>query len=81
MSKIEKLNSVSLLRMADVVNKTCLSRSTVGRLMAKGQFPKPIKISAGMTRWLSCDVDNWIFKLAEASSNAASWKGGELVEN
>jgi prophage regulatory protein len=75
MSKNEELNSVSLLRMADVVKKTGLSRSTVGRLIAKGRFPKPIKISGVMTRWISCDVDSWIFELAEISSNAAKWKG------
>ncbi|XRD90781.1 AlpA family phage regulatory protein [Dyella nitratireducens] len=66
--------------MADVVKKTSLSRSTVGRLMAKGHFPKPIKISGVMTRWLSCDVDSWIFELAEVSSKEGKWKGGVAVE-
>ncbi|MBE1162801.1 helix-turn-helix transcriptional regulator [Dyella acidiphila] len=79
MSKIEDSNSVSLLRMADVVKKTGLSRSTVGRLIAKGQFPSPIKISGLMTRWLSRDVDTWIFDLAEASS-AIRWKRGATIE-
>jgi prophage regulatory protein len=75
MSKIEEPNSLTLLRMADVVKKTGLSRSTIGRLMAKGLFPKPIKISGVMTRWLSCDVDSWIFELAAASSSSAKGKG------
>lgn len=41
-------------------------RTTVWRWVQKGDFPKPVKLSPGCTRWMSDAVDQWDEKRAEA---------------
>jgi prophage regulatory protein len=37
-----------------------ISRSTLWRWVSEGKFPKPIKLSEGVTVWRLEDVDAWI---------------------
>ena len=37
-----------------------ISRSTLWRWVNEGKFPKPIKLSEGVTVWRLEDVDAWI---------------------
>ncbi len=53
-------SSIKLLRISDVANKTTLAKSTLWGKIAKGQFPKPIKISPAISVWKESDVDDWI---------------------
>jgi prophage regulatory protein len=36
-----------------------VSRCTVWRWLREGGFPRPIKLSAGCTRWRLSDVERW----------------------
>ena len=41
-----------------------VSRVTVWRWHNQGDFPKPIKLSAGCTRWRLSDLERWEAKKA-----------------
>ncbi len=55
-------NNVKLLRIAEVKNKTGMSRASIYAEMKKGKFPKNIKITVRCVAWKSDDVDAWIEK-------------------
>ncbi|MBR8377916.1 AlpA family transcriptional regulator [Burkholderia cenocepacia] len=48
------------LRMKDVVEKVGLGQSTIYRLMAADQFPKPFEIVPKRNAWLESDIDAWL---------------------
>jgi len=48
------------LRPADVAEKCGLHRSSLYRLMEKGQFPKTHKISSGRVVWLEADIEEFM---------------------
>ena len=55
------MNSVvQLLRISDVTKKTTLAQSTLWLKVARGQFPKPIKLSPAISVWKESDIDAWI---------------------
>lgn len=54
-----------LLRMRDVSYQLSMSEAWIYRLIAAGQFPKPIKIGQA-SRYRQSDVDAWVAdRLAE----------------
>ena len=61
-TKMEK----KLLRIADVIEMTSMSRSTLWRLVKTGQFPAPLKVGGPKgraVRWLRVDIEEWIANL------------------
>jgi prophage regulatory protein len=61
-----------VMRLAQVVEYTRLSRSTIYRLMGTGEFPKQIKLASHASGWLLADIDHWLetrHKISHASSN------------
>ena len=48
------------LKLNDVIEKTGLPKSTLYRLIGKGEFPKPIKIMLRRSAWDSKDIAKWI---------------------
>jgi len=59
-----------LIRLDQVLEITTLSVSTIYRQIAKGQFPKQIKVSERSTRWSESEVLKYIndkFKSREES--------------
>jgi prophage regulatory protein len=56
-------NSDALLRLPAVRAKLGLSRSSIYRLVAAGQLPKPVKLSAQSIAWRASELDAWIAKL------------------
>lgn len=48
------------LRCREVLRRTGLSRATIYRLMARGQFPAQHQLSEGRVGWSEDEVDNWI---------------------
>lgn len=62
-----------LHRIVDVIAKTGLSRATIYRLVATGNFPKPCKLGARSSAWSSVEVDNWmVSKLDKRASDLQS---------
>ena len=49
-----------LLSRQKVQTKTTLSRSSIYELIARGEFPKPLKIYGRRVAWLESAVDAWI---------------------
>lgn len=48
------------VRLADLRAVLPFSDSTLWRMVAKGSFPKPLKLSARVTAWRAEDVRRWI---------------------
>ncbi|WP_186076191.1 helix-turn-helix transcriptional regulator [Burkholderia gladioli] len=52
------------LRIKDVATKIGLGQSTIYRLVAQGDFPKPFEIMPKRNAWLEEDVDAWLAQRA-----------------
>ena len=53
--------TISLLRLPAVCERTGLKRSSLYRLIAAGSFPRPIRITGTtISAWDSRAVDSWI---------------------
>lgn len=48
------------LRLHHVVERTGLSKTQIYRLMQRGQFPVPAKLSARVVAWEERTVDKWL---------------------
>ena len=48
----------NFLPVREVVERTSLSRSTINRLVAKGEFPKPVPLN-GRKAWIEREVFDW----------------------
>ena len=48
------------MRLPEVVQLTGVSRSTIYRWMANGEFPTQISLGGKTVAWLESDVDDWI---------------------
>ena len=49
-----------LLRLSDVREMTRLPTATIYELMAKDEFPKPLKVGVRGVRWLLDEIVRWI---------------------
>lgn len=49
-----------LERLAQVLQRTTLSRAKLYRLMQLNQFPRPVRIGLRNSAWLSTEVDDFI---------------------
>ncbi|KVP59303.1 transcriptional regulator [Burkholderia ubonensis] len=52
------------LRMKDLVVKVGLGQSTIYRMIADGEFPKPFEIMPKRNAWLESDIDAWLAQRA-----------------
>ena len=60
-----------VLRIAETLDKSGLCRSSVYKLMAQGEFPRPIKLgSTKAVGWLESDIEDWIDQQVEAARKA-----------
>lgn len=50
----------SILRRAQVQERTGLSRSLLYRLIKEGRFPTSVKLSERAVGWRSCHIDEWL---------------------
>lgn len=55
-------------RVEKVCDATGLPRSTVYYLAARGEFPKPVKLSARASGWDSLAVQAWIDEKLEGAA-------------
>ncbi|PJK28357.1 AlpA family transcriptional regulator [Minwuia thermotolerans] len=49
-----------LLRLKEVLTRTGISRATVYRLIARGEFPRPTHVTPHASRWVDREIDAWI---------------------
>ena len=48
------------LRISEVIRRVGVSRPTIYRWVAAGEFPKQISIGANSVVWLESDVTDWM---------------------
>ena len=61
-----------ILRKPAVLGTTGLTNSTLYDLIARGKFPRPIKITERSTGWIEDEVQEWVGKrIAESRQDAA----------
>lgn len=56
---MSKQPEVQFLRINDVRERTQLSRSTIYRLMASGEFPSQVQLTARSVVWVKAHIDKW----------------------
>lgn len=52
--------TLTILRLPTVKARTGLSRSSIYRKIAEGQFPRPVPLGARAVGWLEAEVGQWI---------------------
>jgi Predicted transcriptional regulator len=64
----------AILKLPAVKQKTQLSRSSIYRLEALGQFPKRVRLCPGgaATGWLEHEIDEWLENLPRVSDACKS---------
>ena len=60
-----------ILRVADAVQKTGLSRSTIYRLLEAEDFPSPIRLSKRAIGWTEAQLNEWIADRISGLGNAS----------
>lgn len=53
-------NARAIYRLPRVKELTSLSRSTIYRLEAQGQFPERISLSENTTGWYADEINQWL---------------------
>ena len=56
----ERSSGTRILRLAEVMARVGLSRSTVYQRMAAGDFPAAVQLTPNAVGWRSDDIDAWI---------------------
>lgn len=51
---------MNALTIKQVVAKVALGQSTIYRMIARGEFPKPFSLVGNRTAWLESEVDAWL---------------------
>lgn len=51
---------MNMLRLQELIKKTGLSRSSIYRYVAKGNFPQPVQLGERTIAWVESEVDDWL---------------------
>jgi len=62
----KKESVVLLVALKEVVRRTTLSKVQIYRMIAGGQFPKPVWVSQGRCAWIDSEINDWIKARVEA---------------
>jgi prophage regulatory protein len=57
---LQSNSSFRALRLPHVMAKTGMSRTHIYRLVNKGEFPAPFKLSDRLSVWNEAEVDAWL---------------------
>ncbi len=49
-----------IVRRAEVLRVTGLSRATIYRLIGQGLFPSPVKLGPGSVGWRESEIRDWL---------------------
>lgn len=58
---IKKNQSPRYMRLREVVKIVGLSKSTIGRLIKRNEFPEGRYLGGNSQAWLSTEIDEWMF--------------------
>lgn len=54
------MDDTQILRFGEIERLLRLSKATVYRLIARGEFPRPIKLGPRAVGWRRCEVAEWL---------------------
>ncbi len=60
-----------LLSFPMVRDRTSLSEMTIRRMMERGEFPAPVRISANRVAWPEAEIASWIASKVGSKREAA----------
>jgi prophage regulatory protein len=64
--------TTKFLRLADVIDRTGLGRSTIYKLMTENDFPSSVSLSARSVAWVEQEIEDWIFnRIAQRDNQEA----------
>ena len=61
------LRQSRFVRLPEVLQLTGVSRSTIYRWMANGEFPNQISLGGNTVAWLERDLEVWIHRRIESA--------------
>lgn len=62
--------NISHIRLNQLAPSLPFSKATIWRKVKQGTFPKPIKLSAGITAWRTVDLEAWF---TQCGGDFAGW--------
>jgi prophage regulatory protein len=62
-----------VVRLADLPTYTGLRRTQIDALIARGEFPRPVKLSARRKAWLEAELIAWQQQRIAARDITARW--------
>lgn len=51
-----------VLRLADVIEKTGLAKSTIYKYADAGRFPRPISLGGKSVGWIDSEIHEWLLE-------------------
>ena len=60
-------SEVKFLRLPQVKELTCISKSSIYRLIEEGDFPKQIPLGARSVVWVKSQVEDWCAQKVNAA--------------
>ena len=64
--------SERLIRLTEVKSRVGLGRSAIYAGIAKGSFPRPVKIGSRAVAWRETEISGWIEECVTTSADEAS---------
>lgn len=65
-----------LLRLNEVLQRVKLGKSTVYKMISRGEFPAPKQLTANRSVWLESDIEQWLeYRLARGDVHGSSGIG------
>lgn len=61
-----------VIRLKEVLDTTGLSRSSLYKYIADGDFPKPVALGERCVGWVESEVHDWILARIEDRDNATA---------
>lgn len=73
-STFDDLPDLALIQIRPLVNSGVLpySATTIWRKCKQGEFPQPVKLSAGITAWRVGDIRNYLLAIGTPKTRSAS---------
>jgi prophage regulatory protein len=63
-------NQSGFIRIRELVKRVPVAKSTVWQWVQDGKFPRPIKLSKGVTAWPVAAIDEWEAEKRQSSTTA-----------
>ncbi|PCD01461.1 helix-turn-helix transcriptional regulator [Halopseudomonas pelagia] len=64
------------IRIAEVLERTGLGRSTIYKYMAAGTFPPRVSVGGRSVSWLESEIDGWM--LAKIEGRDLAWQTRQM---